>query len=101
MGIYVTGDIHGDPSRFSSKIFYEQKEFGIDPAENTMIQLGDFGLIWNPKETKKENHNLNWLNEKPFTTAFIDGNHDNIPRLNQFPLKEWNGGLVNETDPMW
>lgn len=99
MGIYVTGDIHGDPSRFSSKIFYEQKEFGIDPAENTMIQLGDFGLIWNPKETKKENHNLNWLNEKPFTTAFIDGNHDNIPRLNQFPLKEWNGGLVNEIRP--
>ena len=55
MGIYVTGDIHGDPSRFSSKIFYEQKEFGIDPAENTMIQLGDFGLIWDPKEPKKEN----------------------------------------------
>lgn len=99
MGIYITGDIHGNPSRFSSGIFYEQKEFSADITKNTIIQLGDFGLIWSSKETKEEAYKLNLLSNKPFTVAFIDGNHDNISRLDSFPIKEWNGGLVNEIRP--
>lgn len=29
MAVYVTGDIHGDPTRLSKNSFYEQKDFLI------------------------------------------------------------------------
>ena len=52
--IWVTGDIHGDPSRLSSRSFDEQ-EFFNNPDENFVIILGDFGLVWNyEKESKTE-----------------------------------------------
>lgn len=101
MGIYVTGDIHGNPfSRFSTDAFYEQKEFSGDKDENVCIICGDFGIVWNKNgETKEEKYNLDWLENKPFTTIFADGNHENHIRLNEYPVKEWNGGLVHEIRP--
>lgn len=70
--IYITGDIHGDPSKLSSDIFPEQKEMTKD---DYVIICGDFGLIWEQKESKTEKYWLDWLEEKPFTTLFVDGNH--------------------------
>jgi len=99
MSIWVTGDIHGNPVRFSTDNFYEQKGFSGNKDENVVIILGDFGIIWHREETRQEKYLLDWLEEKPFTTIFVDGNHDNIPRLDTFPIKEWNGGLVNELRP--
>lgn len=99
MGIWITGDIHGNPIRLSSQNFYEQKEFDGEPKNNTVIQLGDFGLVWEEQESKSEKYHLDWLNEKPFTTVFIDGNHENFSRLETYPVKEWNGGLVNKIRP--
>ena len=101
MSIYLTGDIHGNPfTRFSTDNFYEQKGFNRNKDENIILQLGDFGIVWDKNgETAEEKYKLDWLEDKPFTTAFIDGNHDNIPRLDSYPIKEWNGGLVNEIRP--
>lgn len=101
MSVFITGDIHSNPfSRLSTDAFYEQKEFGRDKNENTVIICGDFGIIWNGKEeTPEESWKLDWLQNKNFTTVFCDGNHDNIPRLDSYPIKEWNGGLVNEIRP--
>lgn len=99
MSIWVTGDLHGNPYRLSSDSFYEQKEFEDGYENNTVIQLGDFGLIWRNKESPEEKHKLDWLNKKNFTTVFVDGNHDNIPRLETYSVKEWNGGLVNVIRP--
>lgn len=101
LGIYITGDIHGNPfSRFSTNAFYEQKEFSKNKDENIIIELGDFGIIWNGNgENAEEKYKLDWLAKKNFTVAFIDGNHDNIPQLDTYPIKEWNGGLVNEIRP--
>ena len=42
---------------------------------------------------------MNWLNEKPFTTLFVDGNHENMDRLNSYPVEEWNGGKVHKIRP--
>ena len=95
--IYITGDIHGDPTRFSTDNFPEQKEMTKD---DVVIILGDFGIVWDRYyETKNEKHWLKWLEDKPFTTVFIDGNHDNFERLVQYPVKEWNGGKVHEIRP--
>lgn len=94
--IFITGDCHSDFSRFSTNIFYEQKEMTKD---DVVIILGDFGGIWyeeNSNYINKENYWLDWLNDKPFTTVFIDGNHENFNRLYNFPIKEWNGGKVHE-----
>lgn len=100
MACYVTGDFHGDPFRLSTDSFYEQKEFSGNKDENTVIQCGDFGIVWNRHgETKEEKYKLDWLESKSFCTVFADGNHDNIPRLDSYPIKEWNGGLVNEIRP--
>jgi len=40
---------------------------------------------------------LDWLNEKPFTTLFIDGNHENFNRLNNdYRVREFHGGHIHE-----
>lgn len=101
MGVYITGDIHANPFyRLSTDAFYEQKSFSENKDENIIIICGDFGIIWqNFEESKEEKHKLDWLESKPFTTVFVDGNHDNHPRIYTYPVKEWNGGLVHEIRP--
>lgn len=97
MSIWITGDIHGDPTRFSMDVFPEQKEMTKD---DTIIICGDFGLVWNYKgETPNERWWLDWLENKSFTTVFVDGNHESFTRLYSYPMKEWNGGLVHEIRP--
>lgn len=97
MAVYVTGDIHGNPTRLSKDSFYEQKDFSGNKDENTVIILGDFGLVWNRDgESKQEKYWLDWLNQKPFTIVFVDGNHENHKRLATYSVKEWRGGKVHE-----
>lgn len=97
MSIYVTGDIHGNPSRLSTDIFPEQKEMTKD---DYVIILGDFGLVWDYKgESKNEKYWLDWLENKPFTTLYLDGNHECFSRLNSYPVKRYCGGNVNFIRP--
>lgn len=56
--------------------------------------MGDFGVIWNEYYIKSENYWLKWLEDRPFTTLFIPGNHDCYPRLREHPLEDWHGGKV-------
>ena len=99
MGVYITGDIHGNPVRLSKHSFYEQKEFGENKDENTVIVCGDFGIVWDKEESTNEKYWLKWLEDKPFTTVFACGNHENHKRLATYPVKEWNGGRVHEIKP--
>lgn len=93
MAIFVTGDTHSDVRRFKSKRFPQGRELTRD---DYVIILGDFGLVWEQKESSKERYWLNWLNDKPWTTLFIDGNHCNFDRLNSYPVEEWHGGCVHK-----
>lgn len=98
--IWVTGDIHGDATRFSKENFPEQRNFYGNQNSNVVIILGDFGLIWDWHcETKQERFWLDWLEEKNYTTVFVDGNHENFDRLYQYPEKQWNGGKVHMIRP--
>lgn len=85
--VYITGDCHADFRRFSIKNFPEQAELTRD---DYVIILGDFGGVWNYQGADgNENWWLDWLEDKPFTTLFVDGNHENFARLNtEFPEKE-------------
>ena len=88
--IYVTGDTHGDwKTRLNKCSFPEQEEMVKD---DYVIVLGDFG-IWDDSDL--ERRNLDWLNNRKFTTLFISGNHSNYDILNRFPVEKWNGGNVN------
>ena len=85
--IIITGDTHADISRILK----------IDDSEMTkndiVIILGDFGVIWGDNE--RTEYCLKVLGEKNFTTAFLDGNHENfveIARLEKTIF--WNNGYA-------
>ena len=88
--IYITGDCHGDYRRFSKDIFPEQKEMNKD---DFMIICGDFGY-WLP--SKEQDYWLKWLSDKPFTTLFVDGNHENFDGLTAMPPHLWHGGEIHK-----
>lgn len=89
--IFVTGDTHGDwMTRLNSHSFPEGVELTKD---DYVIICGDFGL-WH--DTKEERYNLEWLDNKPFTTLFVCGNHENYDRLYEYPVEEWNGGKIHK-----
>ncbi len=95
--IYITGDCHQDFGRFNTRIFPEQKEMTKD---DYVIVCGDFGGVWNRGgENKEEKHLMDWLEGKPFTTLFVDGNHENFDRLYAYPVEEWHGGKVHKIRP--
>ena len=89
--IYLTGDTHGDFQRLGNKHLPQCKETTRD---DYMIICGDFGGLW--AGNAHDRYWLDWLNEKPFTTLFVDGNHENFDLLNAQPEKHWNGGRVHE-----
>lgn len=61
-----------------------------------IIICGDFGY-WS--DTPEEEYWLDWLEKKPFTTLWVDGNHENFSRLNALPVDEWYGGKVHYIRP--
>lgn len=92
--IYITGDTHGDwMCRLKTDLFPQQKGMTKD---DYVIVCGDFG-IWDNSE--REKHNLDWLEDKPFTTLFVSGNHENYDILDSLPVEEWRGGKVNFIRP--
>lgn len=95
--IFITGDCHADFRKFNIDNFPIQKELTKD---DYVIISGDFGGVWNKDtESDAETYWMNWLNEKPFTTLFVDGNHENMDRLYSYPVEEWNGGKVHKIRP--
>lgn len=92
--LYITGDCHGDFNRFATKKFPQLKEMDRDDC---VIITGDFGGVWSGEQ--KDRHKLDWLEDKPFTTLFVDGNHENFDLLNTYPEQEWHGGKVHMVRP--
>jgi hypothetical protein len=96
VAIYVTGDMHGgvDIRKLNEFHFPQQKSL---TKGDYLIVLGDFGCVWSGEE--KDYYWLDWLENKPFTTLFVDGNHENFPLLYQYPEEEWCGGRVHKVRP--
>lgn len=94
--IYLTGDTHGtiEIGKLSRANLAVER---VEPGEGDfVIILGDFGLVFAPDgQSAEERWWLKWLDEKPWTTLFIDGNHENFARLNALPEEEWHGGHVH------
>ena len=95
MAIYVTGDKHGtlDITDLNVDKFPDQK---LLTKADYVIVCGDFGLFWDNK--KDEQYWRKWLADKPFTTLYVDGNHENFNMINSQPIKFWKGGKVHVSD---
>ena len=87
--VYLTGDTHADFTRFATRNFPEQREMTKD---DIVIILGDFGGVWH--DCKEERYWLDWLNDKPFTVCYVDGNHECHDRYcsDEFPIVDFHGG---------
>lgn len=94
MELYITGDTHGDFSRFRPENFYEQE--GLT-KEDVVLVAGDFGGVW--YGDSRDDARLDFLESRPFTTVFVPGNHENYDALAAYPQREWQGGRVRIIRP--
>ncbi len=92
--IYLTGDTHGDLARFSSACWEVGKTLS---KEDYLIILGDFGVLW--QQDSFDNYWLNWLSKKPWTTLFLDGNHENFDLIDNLPTIKMFGDEVGCAAP--
>lgn len=90
--IYLTSDIHGmenidriSPENFPDRLPMTKKDF--------LIVCGDLCVFWNDSEKERELRDR--FEKFPFTTLFVDGNHENFDLLNATPVSQWNGGNVH------
>lgn len=91
--IFVTGDTHGnlDLKKLNSKLFPEGR--ALDKNDYVII-TGNFGFPWYGNNEDK--YWLKWFEDKPFTTLFVDGNHESFYLLNSCEVEEWKGGKVHK-----
>lgn len=85
--IYVTGDMHGDLERLYDREFRKLK------SGDVLIVCGDFGYIYGG--SKDEKAVINYLSQRKFVTAFVDGTHDDLTRINRCRTTVWKGGHVH------
>lgn len=84
--ILITGDVHGDITRFKDKKLHKLKK------SDALIICGDFGLIWDG--SRKEKRILKSLGRRRYNILFVEGAHENFHELETYPTEEWCGGLT-------
>lgn len=88
--VYITGDTHGDYSRFTSPAARR-----LRPGD-TLVVCGDFGFLWDGG--RRENALIKKIGKLPYTVLFLDGRHENYDLLAEYPVTEWKGGRVQVID---
>lgn len=92
--IYVTGDLHGEKAQMN-------RYWQALSAGDILIIARDFGLLWWSPEVSYWKHHqeiklIQKLADAPFTTCFVDGNHENFDLLETYPKEEkWGGHVQN------
>ena len=96
--ILITGDLHGeiDVGKLTKRGIHK-KALSRLTKDDYLIICGDFGFIWDGSASDR--WWLKWLDSKPFTTLFIDGNHENFDLLDEYPVTQWHGGNVQQIMP--
>lgn len=88
--LFVTGDTHGEESRFNCKNSIINKTL---TEKDKLIVCGDWGYI--SDDSYPERQFLRFLLEKPYQILWVDGNHENFTLINEYPVEEWCGGKVH------
>ena len=88
--LFLTGDTHGSFERFNRKDFPEYEKVTRD---DYILICGDFGGVWDGGH--RDSRRLDFLEARPFTILWVDGNHENFDWLYQYPTEEWHGGKIH------
>lgn len=91
--IYLVADIHGYIRLKRLKELLSKK---LITEQDYLIILGDAGIIWSESEHGEV---IDFYNSLPYTTLFLDGNHENFDLLECYPTAEKFGGTVREISP--
>ena len=116
MAVFVCGDTHGTHTIHKLRNFRKYAGAHLT-KDDYVIVCGDFGLLWNNEYLSEEygteklrvpnnpwdclwsTDEVNlyyWYESCPWTTLFVDGNHENFDRLALYPVSEWHGGNVQK-----
>ncbi|MFR7671464.1 MAG: metallophosphoesterase, partial [Collinsella sp.] len=89
MTVYVTGDIHSGLDMQKLRDW----ELGDSLTSNDyLIIAGDFGFPWD--FSAEECADIAWLESRPYTVLFVDGNHERFDHWEERPMEPWHGGLT-------
>lgn len=98
MTVYVTGDIHGGLDMQKLRDW----ELGDSlTSDDYLIVAGDFGFPWD--FSAEECADIAWLESRPYTVLFVDGNHERYDHWAERPMELWHGGLtqrLSDTSPI-
>lgn len=91
--VYITSDIHGafDIHKINPREFIPGQTM---TADDYLVICGDFGCVWDGGSSDR--FWLNWFESLPWTTVFIEGNHENFDVLEHYPVVEWNQGKARQ-----
>ena len=92
--IFITGDTHGDIDFHK----LNTENFPVEglTRDDYVIVCGDMGVVWG---SNSDRYMQKWWESKPWTTLFVDGNHENFHKLYEYPVEEWHGGKIHRIMP--
>ena len=96
--IFITGDVHcpTDLAKLNRKHFQEQKQL---TKKDYLIVCGDMGIVWANPEDKGYQEDVywqKWFDTRPYTTLYLDGNHENHALLASYPVVDFCGGKAHQ-----
>ena len=93
MRVFVTGDVHGniDIHKFNSQNF----DIGnFLNKEDIVIVTGDAGFVL--YDNYKDEKIIGYIEKKPWTTVYVDGNHENFNALKKYPIVDFYGAKAHQ-----
>ena len=94
MTIYLTGDTHGQViERFSYRQYPDLRNLTSD---DFMFVLGDFGQPFGKTFYNEAKNVFRFLNDKPWTTIVVGGNHDDYDYWESCPQVSFYGGVARQ-----
>ena len=101
--LIITGDAGmcwiGDPERDPSvrKMFEDMARSRLEDYRKTRpsAELSMIEASLKADVEKALRHDQDYWDKMPWTTLFIDGNHENHAALDSYPVEEWHGGKIH------
>lgn len=91
--VYLTGDTHGFHDFEKIRHFHKYEGGDRLTKHDYLIICGDVACVWD--SARHDRFLQNTFSEFPWTTLFVDGNHENHDLLGRYEVKEWNDGKVH------
>lgn len=96
MSVYITGDTHGGADLQKLRDWDRENGGGLS-GDDYLIVAGDFGYPWD--FGCEECDEIFWLETRPYTVLFVDGNHERYDHWAERPCEHWHGGLTQRLSP--